>query len=176
MSTRVALNQPYLYPYKGYYDLINSVDKFVIYDDAQWISGGWINRNYFPKRFTFPVSKPSSKAKINECYFHNLEETKRKFKKIVDSNVDVMQPNFNVSYNIYLTLKDKVDTPIYFSSNIPHGTRTQGVLDIVKALGGTTYVNLPNGKSIYKQEDFGDIKLEFIETKPSHSILCECCS
>jgi hypothetical protein len=44
---------------------------------------------------------------------------------------------------------------------------------MVKYLGGDTYVNLPGGKKLYNQSMFGDIKLEFIETTPAPSILCE---
>ncbi|MDB0011798.1 WbqC family protein, partial [Crocinitomicaceae bacterium] len=42
---KVAIMQPYLFPYIGYFQLINSVDKFVIYDDVNYIKKGWINRN-----------------------------------------------------------------------------------------------------------------------------------
>jgi len=42
---QVALMQPYLFPYIGYFQLINAVDTFVLHDDVQWIKGGWINRN-----------------------------------------------------------------------------------------------------------------------------------
>ena len=42
---RLAIMQPYLFPYLGYFQLINSVDTFVIYDDVNYIKGGWINRN-----------------------------------------------------------------------------------------------------------------------------------
>jgi len=41
---QVALMQPYLFPYIGYFQLINAVDTFVLHDDVQWIKGGWINR------------------------------------------------------------------------------------------------------------------------------------
>ena len=37
--------QPYFFPYIGYWQLINAVDKYVIYDDVNYIKGGWINRN-----------------------------------------------------------------------------------------------------------------------------------
>ena len=37
--------QPYLFPYIGYYQLINAVDKFIVYDDVAFIKQGWINRN-----------------------------------------------------------------------------------------------------------------------------------
>ena len=42
---KIAIMQPYLFPYIGYFQLINSVDKFVVLDDVQYMKGGWINRN-----------------------------------------------------------------------------------------------------------------------------------
>ncbi|MEZ4771118.1 MAG: WbqC family protein [Caldilineales bacterium] len=42
---RLGIMQPYFFPYLGYFDLINSVDHFVIYDSVQYIKHGWINRN-----------------------------------------------------------------------------------------------------------------------------------
>lgn len=42
---RLAIMQPYLFPYIGYFQLIKAVDKFVFYDDVNFIKGGWINRN-----------------------------------------------------------------------------------------------------------------------------------
>mgnify|MGYP001570888870 CR=1 FL=1 len=181
-EVRIALHQPYLLPYRGWFDLIASVDKFVLGDDYQWIKGGWINRNNFPEPFTFRLAKHSSSAKINELYFFNLKEDvrdfKRKFPKLnSDKYLSLMQPSYNLSFNIYLVTKEickdlGIVTPIYFSSQIPHGKFVGGVLDIVRALGGDTYVNAPGGRALYNQEMFGDIKLEFIEAEPSPSILC----
>ena len=42
---KVAIMQPYFMPYIGYFQLINAVDKFIIYDDVNFIKKGWINRN-----------------------------------------------------------------------------------------------------------------------------------
>ena len=42
---KVAIMQPYFMPYIGYFQLINAVDKFIIYDDVNYINRGWINRN-----------------------------------------------------------------------------------------------------------------------------------
>jgi len=41
----IGIMQPYFFPYLGYFDLINSVDKWVVFDTAQYIYHGWINRN-----------------------------------------------------------------------------------------------------------------------------------
>ena len=181
--TRVAVMQPYLFPYYGFFQLIASVDKFVIYDDAKWMKQSWINRNYFPELFTFRMKKHSDYAKINECYFHDIEEDKkmfkRKFPKLkVDKYFNALHQELNIAENCTRVLRMVCDTlgiitPFYYSSDIPHGKFSDGIIDIVKALGGDTYINAPGGKSLYTQEMFGDIKLEFIETKISPSILCE---
>ena len=182
IKCRVAVMQPYIFPYRGFFDLIALVDKFVLYDDAKYMKGGYINRNYFPELFTFRLEKHSDYAKINELYFKDIEDDKKRFRRKTNLKVDkylgLLQQSYSVSYNIALTLKSichdlHIKTPFYFSSDIKHGKFAEGVCDIVKALGGDTYVNLPGGREIYTQDMFGDIKLEFVDTKPSPSILCE---
>ncbi|MEG2614077.1 MAG: WbqC family protein, partial [Alistipes sp.] len=42
---KLGIMQPYFMPYIGYFQLIKAVDKYVIYDDVNYIKGGWINRN-----------------------------------------------------------------------------------------------------------------------------------
>jgi hypothetical protein len=42
---RIAITQPYFFPYLGYFDLLHNVDLFVIYDTVQYIRRGWIHRN-----------------------------------------------------------------------------------------------------------------------------------
>ena len=37
--------QPYFMPYIGYFQMIKAVDKFVFYDDDNFIKQGWINNN-----------------------------------------------------------------------------------------------------------------------------------
>lgn len=68
---KLALMQPYLFPYIGYFQLINAADKFVLYDDVAFIKQGWINRNNIllngnKHLFTVPVKSVSSNALINE--------------------------------------------------------------------------------------------------------------
>ena len=63
--------QPYLFPYIGYFQLISAVDKFVIYDDVNYIKQGWINRNRILLNgkdfmFTMQLEGASSFKKINE--------------------------------------------------------------------------------------------------------------
>jgi hypothetical protein len=42
---KIGIMQPYLFPYLGYFQLLNEVDQYVIFDEAQYIKQGWINRN-----------------------------------------------------------------------------------------------------------------------------------
>ena len=177
--------QPYLFPYRGYIDLIASVDKFVLYDDAKYMKGKFINRNYFPELFTFRLKKHSDYAKINELSFFDVGEDKKIFKRKFPNlsqkalgYVEMLSHGYSLNHNIFRTLKKicedlGISTPFHFASEYPHGKFVQGVLDIVRALGGDTYVNLPGGRSLYNQEQFGEIKLDFIETIPGPSILCE---
>lgn len=42
---RIAIMQPYFFPYIGYFQLINAVDRFILGNGVQYIYQGWINRN-----------------------------------------------------------------------------------------------------------------------------------
>jgi hypothetical protein len=74
---KIAIRQPYLFPYIGYFQLIKAVDKFVVYDDVNFIKQGWINRNNIlvqgkPYLFTLPLNNQSSFTKINEVFINNM--------------------------------------------------------------------------------------------------------
>ena len=179
---RIAINQPYLFAYKGYFDLIASVDKFVVADNYKWIKGGWINRNFFPKLFTFRVEKHPDHALISECYYKDLKADYKRFPihtKLTDRIFSLMQPTYSVAYNNTIAIKEickelGIKTEFFLASTINHGTKWQGVLDIVWALGGDTYVNPCGGHKLYDQKDFGGVKLEFMpDESPRHSILLD---
>ena len=63
---KLAIMQPYFFPYIGYFQLINAVDEFVIYDDVNFIKKGWINRNTIlvnGKGFLFSIPLKEVKSK-----------------------------------------------------------------------------------------------------------------
>src|SRR6266513_539316 len=67
---KLAIMQPYFFPYLGYFQLIFASDKFVFYDDVNYIKGGWINRNRIlldgeSRFFTVPLRGASSFLPIN---------------------------------------------------------------------------------------------------------------
>ena len=69
---KVAIMQPYFFPYIGYFQLIHAVDTFILFDDVQYIRHGWINRNRILKPelghqyIIAPLAKHQQKSLIKE--------------------------------------------------------------------------------------------------------------
>ena len=68
---KLGIMQPYFMPYIGYFQLMKAVDKYVVYDDVNYIKGGWGNRNHIlingeKKMFTFTLRKASPNKFFNE--------------------------------------------------------------------------------------------------------------
>jgi hypothetical protein len=82
---KVAIMQPYFFPYLGYFQLIHAVDRFILGDDVQYIYQGWINRNRILKPdkegFSFimvPLVKHSHTTPIKNIHAVTGEEWKQK--------------------------------------------------------------------------------------------------
>lgn len=83
--------QPYFFPYIGYFQLINAVDKFVVYDNIKFTKKGWIQRNRFLNNdkevlFTIPILKDSDfldidKRKLSNDYLDINSKTLRKLEQ-----------------------------------------------------------------------------------------------
>lgn len=187
---KVAIMQPYLFPYIGYFQLINAVDEFVIYDDVQFIKGGWINRNNIllnkeKKLITFPLSGASANKKINEISFEeNLSKTRKTiemaysrapYKTEVNELINEILSfdNKNLaefianSINLicdYLEIKSK----ILKSSDLNKNSSLKGqdkVIDICEVLGAQTYINSIGGQELYDKKEFSGhgIDLKFLK-------------
>ena len=68
---KLGIMQPYFFPYIGYWQLMNAVDKYVVYDNIEYEKGGWINRNRIlvdghDKYITLPLKKSSDYLDIKE--------------------------------------------------------------------------------------------------------------
>jgi hypothetical protein len=86
---KLAIMQPYLFPYLGYFQLLHATDAFVIHDDVQYIKGGWINRNRIlvegkEHLFTFGVRNDASHLPINRREFaDSFPEDKAKLLRLL---------------------------------------------------------------------------------------------
>jgi hypothetical protein len=87
----IAVMQPYIFPYLGYYQLVRAVDTFVFFDDVNFITRGWINRNRIlqqnePYRFTVPLTKASQNRMINEIEIADFTYWRKDFLKLIEFN------------------------------------------------------------------------------------------
>lgn len=79
---RVAVMQPYFFPYLGYFSLIKQVDRFVLLDPVQFIEHGWINRNRILKQnggwlyIRRPVLSHSHKTLIKDIRVNDVQPWK----------------------------------------------------------------------------------------------------
>ena len=192
---KLAIMQPYIFPYIGYFQLINAVDKFVILDDVNFIMRGWINRNRILVNgkdylFTIPLIKASQNKLIFEC---ELAESnwKEKLLKTIDLSYK-KAPFFKDCFGIFssilaseevnlskwLTFQLKtickyleIKTSIVDSSRVysnPHLSAQDKIIDICKLEKAQTYFNTIGGKHLYKTADFkiNNIELHFLNTLP----------
>lgn len=186
---RVAIMQPYLFPYLGYFQLIRAADKFVLHDDVQFIKGGWVNRNRMlfkgqPRPFVLPVSKGPSTACIDQRrYADSFAADKAKISrqlqhsysrapyygfvmKLVDACFSIEKPNvarFNTELVRRVAAYLGIVTPISVSSEMELGPGERGVervLKINRVLQSTHYINPIGGVDLYRREEFAVHDLE----------------
>ena len=190
---KVGIMQPYFFPYIGYFQLINSVDTFVIYDDVNYIKQGWINRNKMLLKnkehlFTLNLANASSFKLINEI---EIKNNNGKLLKTIDQTYK-KAPFFHESFAVVeeiLTFKEAkladflensirkltsilcIQTNIVVSSNVEKDISKKGidkVIDICKALNASIYINAIGGQDLYSKEAFAQnqINLKFIKSHP----------
>ncbi len=87
---RVAIMQPYFFPYLGYFQLIKSVDRFILFDDVQYIRHGWINRNRILKPgegwqyIIAPLQKHKRQELIKDIQIRTSNEWREKILRQLD--------------------------------------------------------------------------------------------
>lgn len=191
-NVKLAIMQPYLFPYLGYYQLMNAVDVFIYHDDVQFIKGGWINRNNIlssdgTTKFTLPVCKDSHERNINERFFHDFEIQKKKFLNKLNNEyrnapffnqafnilsemmafTDPSVPNFIINTNKLLNNYLNISTEIKFSSKINKDNSLKGeerVIDLCKSQKADEYINSSGGEKLYSIKNFQKegIQLHFL--------------
>lgn len=118
---RLVIMQPYIFPYIGYYQLIAASDRFVVYDDVNFIKQGWINRNNIlmggkASMFTVPLSDQSSFKLICETKVdpRRYESWKQKFCRTLEMNYS-KAPYFEPAMAV---VKDVLDTKTEYIGEI----------------------------------------------------------
>lgn len=180
---RVAIMQPYFMPYIGYFQLINYVDTFVVYDEIEYTKKGWINRNRILKNNTeelisIPLKKDSDFLWINQrCLsdtwpkdknkmINMLKESYRKapyFNQTIElAGKCINESNTNLFDFILMSIKSICDhlsikTNIIVSSTLDFDNNLKSVnkvLAICKSLNADEYINPIGGTELYDKELF----------------------
>ena len=194
-SKKIAIMQPYFLPYVGYFQLIASVDLFIVYDNIQYSKGGWINRNRLlrngePTWFSLPLKSDSDYLDIHhrelapsfsrDKLLNQIASAYRRAPHfaetfpLIDRIVRFEDTNLfrYVEQSIAKTCEHVgITTEIRRSSEIAidHGQKGQNkVIALCEALGATTYVNAIGGTELYSRDEFQSrgIELKFLKPTP----------
>ena len=192
---KLGIMQPYFLPYIGYFQLLSSVDQFIVYDNIKYTKKGWINCNRMLLNgkdavFSLPLKKDSNSLDVVErelatefnrgkllnqfkgAYGHapQFELTYPVLERIVkheDSNL------FHYIYHSIVQLCEHlgIKTEIKISSEmrVDHELKGQNkVLALCKSAGADSYINMIGGVELYAKDDFRSqgIELQFIKSRP----------
>ena len=187
--------QPYLFPYIGYFQLLASVDEFVVYDNIQYTKKGWINRNRFLRDghdvyFTLPLKKASDYLDIVERQLADdfdpdqlLRTWSAAYRRAphVGDVMPVLErivraPMTNLFEYLQNSIAEmaaflEIRTPLLVSSTVPidHALRAeQKVLALCRTLGADRYLNPIGGVALYSAATFAaeSVRLEFLRPRP----------
>ena len=190
---KLAIMQPYFFPYIGYFQLINSVDKFVFYDDVNFINRGWINRNRILLNgeshfLTIQLKNASQNKLIKEVEFTDnrlklLKTIEHAYKKapfyhlilpvlndclrIHTNNIAELAEASVIQTCKYLDLETEFELSSKLYSDTKGLQKAERLQQICLINKADTYINPIGGRAIYSKQDFStrNISLFFIEPR-----------
>ncbi len=190
---KLAIMQPYFFPYPGYWQLLAAVDTFVILDDVNFINRGWINRNRIaingePSWLTVPLQGASQNKLICDIEIALDDGWKKRMLRTLTTayakapySADVLalfehwlaHADGNLSAALHRSIMQvaeslDIKTAIIPSSRIYPKGELKGqerILDICRREGAAVYVNPPGGKELYDAATFREagIELRFLQ-------------
>jgi hypothetical protein len=182
LNKKVAIVQSNYIPWKGYFDLINLVDEFILYDDVQYTRRDWRNRNKIktpqgPKWLTIPVktkgryyqkvreaeiSDPGWSGQHWQCITHNYSRAEYfdKYRDLFEDLYLGQNERFLSQINHrFLTAICQIlgiHTKLSWSMDyrIAERDRTEKLVDFCKQVGATEYISGPAAKAYVDEELF----------------------
>jgi hypothetical protein len=183
MARTIAMMQPYLFPYLGYFQLIAAADVFVLGDDLQFIRAGWVNRNRIlcngdARLITFPLKKdhfelPIMRRQLVDNFpdeanriVNLIRQTYRKapfFAQVMPLLERLIRfPQLNLALYAENAIRElcaylQIDTPILRGSDIALESCTDKqdrVIGIARTLSATTVLNSIGGLELYDRDHF----------------------
>jgi hypothetical protein len=186
---KVAIMQPYFFPYIGYFQLMNAVNEFVVYDNIKFTKKGWINRNRIlvngkDSYITIPLKKDSDFLDVRDRFLADawflqrnkiLNRIAGSYRKspwfdfvypLIEKCILFEESNlFKFILNSLTLVKEHlgIKTPLLISSAIPidHELKAEKkVAEICKARKANVYLNPIGGIQLYKKDNFKDEGIE----------------
>lgn len=177
--------QPYFCPYLGYFQLINKVDQFVIYDNIEYSRRGWFSRNRIAindraNLFSIPLKRDSDYLHVNDRFLSDsssksiakiLRRIENSYRHadyyseifpVVKSVFNCQNTNlFDYIQHSVVVWKNllNINTPLIRSSEleIDHSLKAQNkVIAICKHLNASTYINPIGGTPLYDRKHFSE--------------------
>ena len=182
--------QPYFAAYPGYYRLLAGVDVFVIFDCVQFPRRGWVHRNRLPDArrepawLTLPLQPAPYEAAIRELEFAAdaealMAERLRSFPSI--QRLPELAERFLRAAPMRGALVDYLEAQLLVacewlgvgprlirssSLDVPPELKAQDrVLEILRRVGASDYLNAPGGRELYDAASFeaAGMTLRFLE-------------
>ncbi|MBU1427036.1 MAG: WbqC family protein [Gammaproteobacteria bacterium] len=191
---KLAIMQPYFFPYLGYWQLLAAVDTLVLLDDVNYINRGWINRNRIalngePTWLTVPLRGASQNKLICDIEIAPDDGWKKRMQRTLSTayakapqSASVLalfeqwlahaDGNLSAALHHSITqVADAIDikTTIVPSSGIYPKGELKGadrILDICQREGASVYVNPPGGRELYDAEAFRQAGIELMFLQP----------
>ncbi|AII51131.1 WbqC family protein [Hymenobacter sp. APR13] len=179
MSKKVAILQSNYIPWKGYFDLLNSVDDFILYDEVQYTKNDWRNRNRVKTAqgvqwLTIPVrqerlAQKISETKVSDSNWHTrhwrtlaqayarapyFEQYRPEIEKLYapdEVNLSFINQRFIRAVAGWLGVQTRLHSSADFTVD---GDQTARLVQLVQAVGGTEYVSGPAAGAYLDVEQF----------------------
>jgi hypothetical protein len=180
MPRRVGIIQSSYIPWRGYFDFIRSVDVFVIYDDVQYSTGSWRNRNRLKmqdglKWITVPVHASISRAIDETPLCANSGDWRRQHRRLLEASLgraphfddavriwdagvagahaSISALNVGLIYaiNEYLEIRTRV---MMSRAHRAAGAGTGRLIDLLVKLDAGTYVSGPAARDYLDEGEF----------------------
>jgi hypothetical protein len=184
---KVAILQSNYIPWKGYFDIIASVDEFILFDDMQYTRRDWRNRNQIKtpqgqKWLTVPVQvKGKYHQKIKETVIDGSDWAMVHWKALVqnyhqtphyDEIATWLEPLYIAASYTYISQLNRqfieavcqylgIKTVISNSWNyILLDGKTERLADLCRQAGGTEYISGPSAKGYVEEGIFTDMNIK----------------
>lgn len=178
---KVAIIQSNYIPWKGYFDIIASVDEFILYDDMQYTKNDWRNRNQIKTPqgihwLTVPIkTKGRFGQSIREAEIDGVGWAKNHWTSLarnycraahfgeiaewleplyldkVPSHLSQLNQSFINGICDYLGITTRISNS---SEYVLTEGRSERVANLCLLVGGTEYISGPSAKSYIDEKDF----------------------